>query len=43
MQKEQKFKEFLKTNVNPIFERLIVDMLIENPDNIVKNSRKINK
>ena len=37
MEKEAKLKDFLKKEVNPIFERLIVDMLIDNPSDIVKN------
>ena len=34
---EELMKEFLMQKVNPLLERAIVDMLIENPDDIVAN------
>ena len=35
MDKETKLKGFLKEQVNPIFERLVVDILIDHPKDIV--------
>ena len=39
MNKESKLKDFLQNSVSPIFERLIVDMLIDNPEDVVMRKK----
>jgi hypothetical protein len=38
MSKKDFLKGYLETKVNPILERLVVDLLVETPDDIVMNA-----
>lgn len=38
MSKKDFLKSYLETKVNPILERLVVDLLVDTPDDIVINS-----
>lgn len=35
MERQGKMRNYLKNRINPIFERMIVDILIDTPDNLV--------
>lgn len=35
MDKEQRLRNYLTNQVNPIFEKLVIDILLDKPDKIV--------
>ena len=37
MDEDEELKNYLQTKIHPIFEKIVIDLMVERPENVVKH------